>query len=238
MHAARDDFNNSSWDSVPSQKRLLLDIATDAFLLIFHINKGGDPGAPDELRQEIARMLQHLEKQAKRFGYGDEDIKATRYAICALIDETILNSRWQYKDQWSDRPLQLEHFGEHMAGERFFDLLERVRQKGARKVDLLEIFCVSIILGFQGRYKLRGREELQKMIQELAREITASRGRSAALSPHWRVPEEPVEQPKNAIPLWFWITGAVSISLVLIAFVVFKIILRSDLSTALSRLVF
>ncbi len=238
MHASRDDFDSTGWDSTPSTKRPLLDLATDAFLLVFHIHKGNDPGQPDALRQEIARMLQQLERLAKRSGYADEDIKATRYAMCSLIDETILNSRWQYKDQWADRPLQLEYFGEHMAGERFFDLLDRVRQKGAKKSDLLEIFCVTLILGFLGKYKLRGREEPVKLMREIAKEIAGYRGRSATLSPHWRIPEEPVEQVQNRIPLWFWITGAVSISLVVVAFVIFKVLLRSDVSSAIGRLVF
>jgi type VI secretion system protein ImpK len=156
--------------------------------MVFHMQGGGDPGHIDTLRKEIALMLQDLERRGKRQGHPDEDVKATRYALCALIDETILNSQWPFKDQWSDKPLQLEYFGEHMAGERFFDLLERIRQKAARKVDLLEVFCLTLIFGFQGKYKLRGGNELKELIAELVAEIGTHRGGRPSLSPNWKIP--------------------------------------------------
>jgi type VI secretion system protein ImpK len=238
MPRDQDEFDTSDYSSGSAVKRPLMDLCTDAFMLIFHIHGGNDPGHPDELRKEIALMLQDLDKKGKRSGYSDEDIKAARYALCALIDETILNSRWGFKDQWAERALQLEHFGEHMAGERFFDLLQRVRQKGSRKVDLLEVFCLSLILGFQGKYKLRGREELQNLIREIAREIYNYRGGQSTLSPHSRIPDEPVEKPATTIPRWYWITGLVSIVTVLVLFIAFKLLLRSDVTAVLSRMVF
>ena len=155
MPSARDDFESTDYGSADSEhRRSLADLCHEAFLLIFHILGGNDPGHPDQLRKEIQLLLEDLERQAGRHGHPEEDVKAARYAICSLIDEMILNSRWEFKDQWADRPLQLEYFGEHMAGERFFDLLDRIRKKGARKADPLEVFCMSLILGFQGKYKL------------------------------------------------------------------------------------
>jgi type VI secretion system protein ImpK len=238
MPRSRDDFDSSEFSRTSPPKRLLMDLCTDAFLLIFHIHGGNDPGHPEELRKEISTILQNLEKQGKRHGFPEEDIKATRYAVCALLDETILNSRWEFKDQWADRPLQLEHFGEHMAGERFFDLLERIRQKGARKVDLLEVFCLTLILGFLGKYKLRGREELQNLIRELAREVNNYRGGTSVLSPHAPIPDEPVQQQVQTIPRWYWITGAVSVATVIVLFAVFKLMLRSDVGTVVCRMIF
>jgi type VI secretion system protein ImpK len=149
-----------------------------------------------------------------------------------LIDETVLNSAWAYKDQWAERPLQLEYFGEHMAGERFFDLLERVRQKGSRKVDLLEVFCTVLILGFQGKHKLSGRDELDKLIREVVGEVTKYRGGIPPLSPHGELPDEPVEKPSKTIPSWYWITGASAIVLVVIVFVVLKVLLAGSVSEA------
>ncbi len=217
--------------------RKLADLCTEVFFLIFHIQSGKDPGHPDNLRKEIALMVEDIDKQGKRAGYAEEDIKATRYAILALVDEVILNSQWGFKDQWADRPLQLEYFGEHMAGERFFDLLERVRQKGSRKVDLLEVFCLVLILGFQGKYKLRGRDELDKLIREIVGEVTKYRGGVPPLSPHGRIPDEPVERPSRAIPRWVWITGVSAIVLVLLIFVVFKLYLGSAATDAAQQMV-
>jgi len=236
MPRTHQELDDSSADVQAAPRRNLADLCTDAFMLIFHISGGNDPGHPDQLKKDISLLLQNLDKQAKRAGYADEDIKAARYAVCALIDETILNSRWEFKDQWSDRPLQLEHFGEHMAGERFFDLLDRVRQRLPRKVDLLEVFCIALILGFTGKYKLRGREELHSLVRDLAAEVVKCRGGSGALSPHARIPDEAVEQPKSGIPRWYWITGLVSVGTVIILFLVYKLLLHSDVAAAVTQM--
>jgi len=230
MTPARDQFDSTSFETASGgTSQSLVDLCTDAFLLIFYIHDGKDPGQPDQLHKEIAVLLQEIDKRGQRHGHSEEDLKATRYALCALLDETILNSRWPFKDQWADRPLQLEHFGEHMAGERFFELLDRIRKKGSRKADLLEVFCITLILGFQGKYKLRGGEELNNLIRELVGEIHGHRGGAPrGLSPHWRIPEEPVDRPARVVPRWVWITSLASVLLVILIFVIFKLWLGSS----------
>jgi type VI secretion system protein ImpK len=236
MPSSNAEFDSTEYGSGKTARRRLADLCTDAFFLIFHIRSGKDPGHPDNLRKEAGLMSEDIDKQGRKLGYSEEDIKATRYALVALIDETVLNSQWPFKDQWSDRPLQLEFFGEHMAGERFFDLLERVRQKGSRKVDLLEVFAVVLILGFQGKYKLSGRDELEKLTRELVGEVTKYRGGIPLLSPHARIPEEPVERPSNAVPRWVWVSGLSAIVLVILVFIVLKLFLVSSAGEAAQRM--
>lgn len=237
MTPARASFDSTSFETASGPDPRLADLCTDAFLLIFYIREGKDPGQPDQLRKEISLLLQELDGRSKRRGFSEEDVKAARYALCALLDETILNSRWQFKDQWAERPLQLEYFGEHMAGERFFELMERVRSKGSRKVDLLEVFCITLILGFQGKFKLRGGDELRNLIRELIGEILGHRGGSPrGLAPHWAIPEEPAERPPQIVPRWVWITALASIALVILVFVVCKLWLGSTVSEAVARM--
>jgi type VI secretion system protein ImpK len=230
------EFDSTEHGSATGGRRRLADLCTDAFSLIFHIRSGKDPGHPDNLRKEIALMVEDIDRQGKRIGCAEEDIKATRYSLLALIDETILNSQWAFKDQWADRPLQLEYFGEHMAGERFFDLIERVRQKGSRKVDLLEVFCIALILGFQGKYKLGGSDELEKLKREVVAEVTKYRGGVPPLSPHGRIPDEPVERPSKAIPRWVWVTGVSAVVLVLVVFIILKWYLAASAGAAAQQM--
>jgi type VI secretion system protein ImpK len=232
MPGMHEDFDATSWETAVKGSRSLVDLCSEAFSLIFHIHAGNDPGHPEDLRKNINLLFRDLEKQAKRCGYSEEDIKAARYALCALIDETILNSRWSFRVQWGDRPLQLEHFNDNMAGERFFDLLDRVRQKGRRKADLLEVFCMCLILGFQGKYKLRGLDELAQLINTLVEEEKNYRGSPSNLASHWKIPEESVERPANIIPRWAWMTGLAAILIVILSFLVFKLWLGSMVEDA------
>jgi len=235
MASSRDALDSTGWGSRSKAERSLADLCSEAFLLIFHIRGGNDPGHPDDVRKGIALLLQDLEKKGARHGSSEEDVKAVVYGLCALIDETILNSRWAFKDQWAERPLQLQYFGDQLAGERFFDLLERVRQKGQRKAELLEVFALILILGFQGKYKLAGREDLTRLTRKVAEEASGYRGVSG-LSPHWKVPDDPVERPVNRVPTWVLVAGIGSVLLVLVVFIVFKLMLSAEVSAAASRM--
>ena len=227
MPTTREDFDDTLWETKTGGSQTLLDLCNEAFSLIFHIHAGKDPGHPEDLKKSISFLLKDLEKTAKRCGYSEEDIKATHYALCALIDETILNSRWSFRSQWADQPLQLAYFNDYMAGERFFELLDRVRQKGRRKVDLLEVFCMCLILGFHGKYKAQGGEELADLTRSLMEEVNRYRGGLSNLASHWKIPEEAVVQPANSIPRWAWIAGIAAVITVVLVFVVSKLWLAS-----------
>lgn len=237
MPTNRENFGSTGGERTSSSDQSLAGLCHDAFSLIFHIHAGNDPGHPEDLKKNIGLLFQDLDKQCKRSGYSDEDIKATRYALCALIDETILNSRWAFRDKWAEQPLQSEYFGDYMAGERFFDLLEKVRQKGRLKADLLEIFCMCLILGFQGKYKMGGQEALSQITHRLVEETNGYRGGLSNLSFHWKIPEERVEKPPDTIPRWVWITGISAIFAVVLVFVIFKIWLGSAVADAVQQLI-
>jgi type VI secretion system protein ImpK len=232
MHTTRDEFDDTSWEARTGGSKSLMDLCHEAFSLIFHIHAGKDPGHPEDLKKSLSLLFRDLEKTARHFGYGEEDIKATHYALCALIDETILNSRWAFRDQWADQPLQLAYFNDYMAGERFFELLERVRQKGRRKMDLLEVFCMCLILGFHGKYKAQGEDELAELTRNLMEEVNHQRGGLSSLSSHWKVPQEKIERRANAIPRWAWVSGIAAILIVILIFAVSKLWLASMVEEA------
>ena len=236
MQTTHEDFD--SIEGYAGKGKALIDLCSEAFLLIFHVNSGNDPGHPDDLRKNIGILFKDIETQAKRCGYGEDDIKAVRYALCALIDETLLNSRWAFKNQWSEQPLQLEFFGEHLAGEGFFELLDRIRKKGRRKADLLEVFCMCLILGLRGKYRLRNPEEVTELTRTLVEETNAYRSGSSGLSPHWKIPEEAPERPAHAVPKWVLITAGSSVLVVILVFAALKLWLNSSVADLIQRLSF
>jgi type VI secretion system protein ImpK len=237
MRPRYEDSDTTSYEAGRTSSKTLLNLCADSFLLVLHIQAGNDPGHPEDLRKNISLLFQDLERRAKRENRSEEDIKATRYALCALIDETILNSRWAFKEEWKDQPLQLEYFGEPLAGVRFFDLLGRVRKKGHDKVDLLEVFCMCLVLGFQGKYKNERQEELAEATRALIDEANSLRGRHSGLAPHWSIPEEPVEAPQKTIPRWAWITAGASILVVILVYVAFRLWLDSATADAIRQMI-
>jgi type VI secretion system protein ImpK len=236
MRNRHEESDSTAFESRASHSRTLLNHCTDAVRLVLQIQAGSDPGHPEDLRKSISLIFQELEQRAKRQNHSEEDIKAARFALCALIDETILNSRWAFKEEWKDQSLQLIYFGEPLAGVRFFDLLGRIRKKGPEKVDLLEVFCMCLVLGFQGKYKNEKQDELAEATRSLIAEARSFRGSHSGLAPHWRPPEEQPEAPQRTIPTWAWITGVSSILGVILVYVVFRLWLDSAVADAIRQM--
>ncbi len=89
-----------------------------------------------------------------------------------------------------------------MAGERFFDHLEKLRGEGARRVQVLEVFHMCLLLGFQGRYILEGIEKLGYLTARLGDEIVHLQGRRAPFAPHWAPPDSVVHKLRSEVPMW------------------------------------
>ena len=108
-------------------------------------------------------------------------------------------------------------FGEQLAGERFFETLEKLRGEGARRVQVLEVFHMCLLLGFQGRYVLEGAEKLGYLSSRLGDEILHLQGKRSPFAPHWAPPDNIVHKLRSEVPLW--VMGSVFALVALVAFV-------------------
>ncbi len=166
----------------------LPDMAGTLFSLILSLRTSSNYGSEDELRRKILGYLDQIDKEGLEAGIAREDLEAAKFPLVAFIDETILNSEWKGRDAWRERPLQLDLYGETIAGERFFERLEKVRRSGEAKADLLEIYYLCLALGFEGKYKISGPAKLRELLSGVRRELggVRSRATSEPLSPHDR----------------------------------------------------
>lgn len=194
----------------------LSDVYSDLFILATQLKSLRDYGDPDRLRQRIAGIFDAADRKGQGAGIPNEVMDRAKYAIVAFMDEIILSSPWPQKDQWSTRPLQYEFFREHVAGVEFFKRLEVLRQTAATSQEILEVYYLCLILGFEGQYKLHGQEKLKALISELSREIEASAHGGKSLSPQGRRPDEFIEMMKQGLPAW-----VVTVSCLTIIFVFF-----------------
>lgn len=165
----------------------------------------GDRGAglgPD-YRDKILSGFDIMERMAFERQIGSLVLKDAKYALAAYIDEAVLSSAWPGRSQWMSRPLQLELFGDHLAGEGFYDRLTQLRQGGEANLDLLELYYVCLQLGFEGVYKIRGLEQLMALQVDLRSQIEGYRGvLDPKLSPQG-VPTVPlISRVGREVPYW------------------------------------
>ncbi|MBI1745340.1 MAG: DotU family type IV/VI secretion system protein [Acidobacteria bacterium] len=216
----------------------LPELCEDLFTLLIHLRATKDFGLHDyaSLRRKIADLIHVIDHQAKEEGLEAEDIDSARYALIAFVDETVLNSEWPYSSQWENHTLQLEHLGTQIAGEDFFKKLEQIRRDATAKfdqirretdtpseplqkqlglkTDLLEVYYLCLLLGFEGQYKILGQDKLRALITAVGSDITRLRsGSSTQLSGQWKAVAAIV--PSDRIPRWVLIVGVSIIILVL-----------------------
>jgi type VI secretion system protein ImpK len=160
-------------------------LCTDLFLIVIRMREAEDLGDPASLRKLIGYYLDLFEKNCKAIGIAQDSIQDTKYALVALIDETVLSVPGICRDYWFTRPLQLDLFGDNIAGEEFFNKLQKMMLEIERKKDVLEIYYICLSLGFEGRYKLFNAEERVSIMDDLGRKIRRTRIRSSSgISPH------------------------------------------------------
>jgi type VI secretion system protein ImpK len=103
----------------------------------------------DKVRTDIQRLLSAAETSAKGTGISDADFDLARFAVVAWVDEGILNSSWQGKQQWQREPLQRLYYSTAAAGELFY---EKLNGLGLQQHDVREIYYLCLAMGFKGRY--------------------------------------------------------------------------------------
>lgn len=149
----------------------------------------------DAFRLHAKHVLAAAEQEARNAGYASADVKLALFAAVAFLDESVLNSGQPMFAEWPRKPLQDELFGGHLAGEVFFQYLRQLleRDDSPELGDLLEVFQLCLLLGFQGRYSMGdGGGELHAFTQRAGEKIARIRGPLGELAPAWRPPTDAV----------------------------------------------
>lgn len=186
----------------PAVPQSLLDLMADGFYLLLLLKRGRLPDDAEGFMQSVQKFLDGVERGAVKLGIQAEDIYAAKYAFCAAVDEAMLSQPSALHEAWERNPLQLRLFGEHLAGERFFDKLEELRRQGAPRLPSLEVYHYCLLLGFEGKYRLEGPEKLGYLTARLGDEIVYLKGRRSGFTPHWAPPDNINHVLRRVVPLW------------------------------------
>jgi type VI secretion system protein ImpK len=165
--------------------RDMVSLSTDLFLIAIRMREAEELGDPEALRKLIVYYLDLFRKNCKAAGIGEDSVSDALYAIVALIDETVLSNPGECRDFWFGRSIQLDLFGDNIAGEEFFRRLQKLLEQPEKKKDALEVYYLCLSLGFEGKYKIYNPEELQTIIEETGRKLRKARIKTASgISPH------------------------------------------------------
>lgn len=227
MNSAAYPLNLSQQESVVSLRSTtgqgvtptILDLMEDGIYLLFLLHSGNFPVGEAAFNERIDQFLTTFDRVCATFGKSSTHVNDAKYAFCALLDEILLSPSSPLREEWQQSPLQLRLFGEHLAGEGFFDRLTRLRVDVAENIEIIELFHTCMLLGFRGKYVLEGLEKLSHLIGRVGQEVASVRGKGQGIAPNWKLPFRLTEYVGKVLPLWFY--GAVVVLLCLMAFLTF-----------------
>ncbi|UEM07588.1 type IVB secretion system protein IcmH/DotU (plasmid) [Skermanella rosea] len=185
----------------------------------------------DTLRLHVLGEIDRFERRITPLGLSARSIRAGKYALCATIDDIVLNTPWGGNSVWTTRSMVGTLFSETWGGDRFFDLLTQLKRDPGNNIDLIELLYYCISLGFEGKYRIapRGASELVTIREDLYRLIRNVRGDfEQDISPHWRGTGLGHRGPDAVVPPWITAAVAAAFLLLILSGLALAINQRSD----------
>jgi len=185
----------------------------------------------DTLRLHVLGEIDRFERRITPLGLSARSIRAGKYALCATIDDIVLNTPWGGNSIWTTRSMVGTLFSETWGGDRFFDLLAQLKRDPGNNIDLIELLYYCISLGFEGKYRIapRGASELVTVREDLYRLIRNVRGDfERDISPHWRGTGLGHRSLDAIVPPWVAASVAAALLLLLFSGLVLAINQHSD----------
>ncbi len=184
-------------------------------------------------RDQIWEAVKMAQADAAGRGYSGDDIELALFAVIAFLDESVMMMHSPALADWPRMPLQQQRYGHDIAGEVFFQNLQKIlaRSESNELADLLEVYYLCLLLGFAGRYTMGGRGELSSIMQAASDKIRRIRRSSTEISPHWALPGDRV-QASGGDPLVRAMTigAALCFVLMVVLFILFRISLGNGIS--------
>jgi len=221
-----------------ASKNDLITFAAPVFDLILRL-RAGIVAPSNDLRPKVAALLEDFEKRAERYRFNHKIVQVSKFALASFVDEVVLMNNFPLRDQWEKYALQLEYFGEQLAGNKFFEKLQAMLGQIEVTKDAVEVYYVCMLLGFKGRYAIYEQEKLLAIMQQTANALVkAGKIVPVELSPHWLVHDQPKPPKKRGMPVWAKLTALAGLGLAFIVYLIMFALSSSFLKDAMNPLQF
>lgn len=216
-------------DFVGTSGNPILQAAAPLLTLASHLQSVVQQANINQLRQQAVQEIRALEDRLSRAGVLSEDALVARYVLCTFVDSAVSNTPWGAQGGWSGQSLLVMFHKEVSGGEKFFQIVDRVRSNPRRYIDLIEVLYVCLALGYEGQYRQdpSGPARLVELQHDLFRIMRDTRQpRDEPLSPQWQGIQDRRNPVIRYVP--WWIVAAAALAVLTLAFFFYQTRLRAQ----------
>ncbi|WP_105285748.1 type VI secretion system protein TssL, short form [Escherichia sp. MOD1-EC5495] len=145
------------------------------WLMASQLRGGQEVRDGEGLYRRACRLVQEVRKSLSDAGYSDSSQEHMVYALCALLDESVLN-RGTSDDgylAWRRDPLQAHFFGTLNAGEVLWERIRNLLKESAPDMAVLTCMYRTLQLGFVGQYRAQNDERREDVVRALGERVPA-----------------------------------------------------------------
>lgn len=142
----------------------------------------GSSGMPlPALQAHLIQLIENFMRDGQSMHYPAPILLASRYFLCATLDELISNAAWIEEQAWDTLSLLGFFKQEPRDSDRFYLILQRACENPKEHVDLIELGFHCLSMGFMGEYKnkTKGSELITKLMDKLYQIIIDTRGEAS-----------------------------------------------------------
>ncbi|GAB1257999.1 type VI secretion system protein TssL, long form [Aurantivibrio plasticivorans] len=160
----------------------------------------------------ISQLIAQFERECNQITDDATLRKPSSYVLCALIDETVLNTHWGEHSMWSQKPMLSVFHKETYGGEKFYSILDECLSLPAKYIDLIEIIYLALSLGFMGKMRVdsQGAVKIEYIRSQLYEVLTRSRDRyKKTLSPQVNKAAQHTNRLHSFWPAWLFVASLI-----------------------------
>jgi len=182
--------------------------------LMARLRNTASPPDSGDLYQRTVQQIRVFEQETRDKGIPLDQLRPAHYALCASLDDVVLNTPWGSSGNWSDRSLVSTFHQEVRSGERFFDVLRQMSDNPGKYLPVIKLMYLCMSLGFIGQYRLsrRGIGDINRIREETyAIIVRQQKAVDQDLAPHTKGVTAPYRPARVRIPLWVAASGGLGV---------------------------
>ena len=173
--------------------------------LMARLRNTANPPDSGDLRERTVRQVRIFEQEARDKEVPLEQLRPAHYALCASLDDVVLNTPWGSSGTWGEHSLVSTFHQEVRSGERFFDVLKQMCANPGKYLPVIKLMYLCMSLGFIGQYRLsrRGVGDINRIREETyAVIVRQQKAAEPDLAPHTKGIDAPYRPARFRLPLW------------------------------------